>query len=132
MLKLHAEAELEKAKPALLSAIKAVAELSKDDIAELKKVNRPTDAVQLALKCTLVFLKAPATDWPTAQRTMADIKFLDRLINYEKDQITPQLLSKIIAITSQKEFNIEVMTRASKAAGGLAKWCYAIRLYAEA
>mgnify|MGYP002635832560 CR=1 FL=1 len=63
---------------------------------------------------------------------MADMKFLDRLKTYEKDLITPAMLSKIKKITESAEFNVEAMTRASKAAGGLARWCYAIRLYAEA
>ena len=49
-------AELEKAKPALVSAIKAVNELNKDDITELKKVNNPVPAVELALRCTLIYL----------------------------------------------------------------------------
>lgn len=93
-------------------------------------MNNPTPAVELALRCTLTYLKSPKVDWPTAQKAMADIKFLDRLRHYEKDQITPQLLQKVKQITSHPDFSPEVMLRASKAAGGLAKWCRAIELYA--
>ena len=124
-------AELEKAKPALISAIKAVNELNKDDITELKKVNNPVPAVELALRCTLIYLGYTKQDWPVAQKALADMKFLDKLRNYEKDSIPDALLARIKHLTEKPEFNIEVMTRASKAAGGLARWCYAIRIYAE-
>jgi len=97
----------------------------------LKKVNNPTPAVELALKCTLIYLGYAKQDWPVAQKSLADMKFLDRLRNYEKDSIPEVLQTKIKNLTEKPEFNIEVMTRASKAAGGLAKWCYAIRIYAE-
>lgn len=88
-------------------------------------------AVELALKCTLIYLGYTKHDWPVAQKALADMKFLDRLRNYEKDSIPEVLLAKIKNLTEKPEFNIEIMTRASKAAGGLAKWCYAIRIYAE-
>lgn len=65
-LKDEADAQVARAKPALLMAEKAVKELSKDDIAELKKVSNPTDAARAALACTLVLLGSKNTDWKTA------------------------------------------------------------------
>ena len=123
---------MEKARPALLSALQAVNELSKDDINELKKVNNPVPAVELALRCTLIYLGYHKPDWPMAQKALADMKFLDRLRNFEKDAVAPKVLNKVKNLTSKPEFNIEQMTKASKAAGGLARWCYSIRLYCEA
>lgn len=38
---------------------------------------------------------------------------------------------KVNSIISKNSFDIDKMTRASKAAGGLAKWCKAIRDYSE-
>jgi cytochrome c-type biogenesis protein CcmH/NrfG len=35
-------------------------------------------------------------------------------------------------LTHKPEFNVDKMVKASKAAGGLAKWCVAIRSYGEA
>jgi predicted nucleic acid-binding Zn-ribbon protein len=55
-LKEEADYQVAKAKPALVAAEKAVNELSKDDITELKKVSNPIKAVSLALECTLVYL----------------------------------------------------------------------------
>ena len=81
-----------KAKPALVAAEKAVNELNKDDITELKKVNNPIKAVSLALECTLVYLGYKSCDWKTAQKALADMKFLERLRNYDRDNIPEKIL----------------------------------------
>jgi len=60
------------------------------------------------------------------------MKFLDKLKNFEKDNVSKKILDKVRNLTSKPEFKIDVMTRASKAAGGLARWCVAIRKYVEA
>jgi len=65
-LKEKSDTELEKAKPALQSALRAVNELNKDDINELKKVNNPVAAVDMALKCTLLYLGFSKPDWSMA------------------------------------------------------------------
>ena len=67
-----------------------------------------------------------------AQKALADMKFLDKLRNFDKESVPTKVLNKVKNLTSKPEFNVEQMTRASKAAGGLARWCYAIRLYVEA
>ena len=59
------------------------------------------------------------------------MKFLERLKTYERDSVPEKVLQKVNALTKSPEFNIEKMQKASKAAGGLAKWCKAIRQYAE-
>ena len=59
------------------------------------------------------------------------MKFLDRLRCYDRDNIPDKMLDKVKNLTNKPEFDINIMTRASKAAGGLAKWCKSIREYAE-
>jgi len=130
-LKDEADYQVAKAKPALLAAEKAVNELSKDDIGELKKVNNPIKAVSLALECTLVYLGYKSCDWKTAQKALADMKFLDRLRSYDRDNIPEKILQKVKTLTRSADFNTDRMVKASKAAGGLAKWCKAIREYGE-
>ena len=130
-LKEEADYQVAKAKPALVTAEKAVNELSKDDITELKKVSNPIKAVYLALECTLVYLGYKSFDWKIAQKALADMKFLERLRTFDRDGIPDKILQKVKTLTRSADFNIERMTKASKAAGGLAKWCKAIREYGE-
>ena len=65
-VKEEAEAKLNSAKPALVAAEKAVNELSRDDINELKQVKSPPPAVEPALQATLIYLGHHKYDWPTA------------------------------------------------------------------
>jgi len=58
--------------------------------------------------------------------------FLDRLRSYERDAVPPETLAKVKAMTNKPDFNVDRMTKASKAAGGLARWCVAVRDYAHA
>mgnify|MGYP006126786733 FL=1 len=61
-----------------MAAEKAVSELSKDDITELKKTIAPNSAVKLALECTLVYLgNLGKFDWPKTQKVLAQMNFLD-------------------------------------------------------
>jgi len=59
------------------------------------------------------------------------MKFLERLKTYERDSVPDKVLQKVKTLTKSPEFSIEKMQKASKAAGGLARWCKAIREYAE-
>lgn len=87
MIKRDAEEQLAKAKPHLEKAEQIVNSLNKDDITDLKSTKQPTEHVMLALKCVLLYLQYDKPDWPKAQRAMADIKFLDKLKTYNKDNI---------------------------------------------
>jgi hypothetical protein len=86
---------LNKAKPALLASEKAISELSKDDINELKKVNNPVPAVLLALECTLIYLGFTKLDWSTAQKALADMKFLDKLKSYDRNSVPDNIFNKV-------------------------------------
>jgi len=131
-LKEEAEAMLNKAKPALVAAEKAVNELSRDDINELKAVKQPPPAVEPALQATLIYLGHTKYDWPTAQKALADMRFLDRLRNYDREAVPENIFNKVSNLTAKPSFDIDKILKASKAAGGLAKWCKAVRDYAEA
>lgn len=66
------------------AANKAVDSLDKNDVADLKQTKNPTIQTEVALKCILTYLGYSKPDWPTAQKTMADIGFLGRIKNYDK------------------------------------------------
>jgi len=85
----------------------------------LKKVNNPVPAVLLALECTLIYLGFTKLDWSTAQKALADMKFLDKLKSYDRNSVPENIFNKVNNIISKNAFDIEKMTKASKAAGGL-------------
>lgn len=124
--------ELDKAKPALMSAHKAVDELSRDHINELKQFSSPTPPVELTLRCTLYYLGEAKPDWPKAQKALADMRFLERLKGFNKNEVPDKILKKVNKLLAMEEFDLAKIQRASKAAGGLAQWCKALSYYAEA
>lgn len=63
---------------------------------------------------------------------ISDIKFLDRLKNYDNKNIPQKTLLQVRQMISQDNFNPNEMMGKSKVAGGLAKWCKAMYQYAEA
>lgn len=63
---------------------------------------------------------------------MADIGFLGKIRGYDKEHIDPKIMEKVKKIVTDKiNFNIDRITQANRAAGGLAKWCVALYRYVE-
>lgn len=134
-LRIENEKELEKCKPALEEAERAINELSKDNITELRTFVAPPKVVELALRCVFLFLghnvKADF-EWSWAKTILADLRFLDYLKKYDKQKIPHSTLMKVKPIILSSQFDPADMTLKSKVAGGLAKWCKATYEYAEA
>ena len=109
LLKQEAERELSNAIPALEQAQKAVDSLSKDDITELKKTANPNKGTEIALECTLLYLGFSKPDWPLAQKELSKIDFLNRVKNYDKENIPEKILKKVKKIVNdRKNFKISL------------------------
>lgn len=80
----------------------------------------------------MTYLGYNKPDWPTAQKVMADVSFLNRIRQFDKEKMDPKMLEKVRKIVTDKAtFNIEAITKSNRAAGNLAKWCYALYRYSE-
>lgn len=62
-LKKENDVELAKCKPALEEAERAVNDLNKDNITELKTFKQPPMVVELAIGCVFLYLGYPKTEW---------------------------------------------------------------------
>ena len=56
---------------------------------------------------------------------------MEKLKTYDRDAVPEKILKKVKELTKHADFKLEAMEKSSKAAAGLAKWCKAIREYAE-
>ena len=56
---------------------------------------------------------------------------MEKLKTYDRDAVPEKILKKVKELTKHADFKPEAMEKSSKAAAGLAKWCKAIREYAE-
>lgn len=68
--------------------------------------------------------------WPVSKSLISDINFLDKLRNYDKDNIQPKIVEKIRKMyLPNPEFTPEKVKSASSAAEGLCKWVRAMENY---
>lgn len=63
--------------------------------------------------------------WAPSKRVLGDMKFLESLIAFDKDNIHPMIMKKITErILSDENFDPEKIKFASTAAEGILLWCY--------
>ena len=129
ILKEDAEAELKEALPALQEATEALKVLKKDEITVIKGFVAPPAVVEKTLKAVLILLGSDKTDWETAKKTMTDMKFLDKLKNYNVDNVPERILRKLREVVTAKDFDPEEIFRKAPPAASLAKWAIAVNTY---
>lgn len=68
--------------------------------------------------------------WKPSLRILTDIKFLDSLINFDKDNIPERIMTKIrTTILTNPNFDPERIRQVSTACEGLCKWVFALSEY---
>jgi dynein heavy chain len=68
--------------------------------------------------------------WGPAQKILlADPKFMTHLIEYDKDNITDDIIAKVTPYTDMDTFQPDIIKKASVAAAGLCKWVHAMITY---
>ncbi|CAG5101569.1 Similar to DNAH7: Dynein heavy chain 7, partial [Cotesia congregata] len=142
-LKIECEADLASALPVLEEALKALDTLKPKDISLVKTMKNPPAGIKLVMAAVCVMLnippdRKPSPDtgkivldyWKPSKKLLSDIKFLDSLKNYDKDNIPLQIIETIKRIyLTDKNFEPRVVAKASQAAEGLCKWVRAMILY---
>ncbi len=137
-MKKECEDDLSVAIPLLESAMKALNTLKKSDLDEVKNMKSPPSGVKLVMAaCCVMFKVKPQkkdgeTDYwtPAKKELLGDMKFLQRLKDYDKDHISPKIIKTLRkSYVNNPEFEPERIKRASVAAFGLCKWVTAMEAY---
>ncbi len=126
-----AEAELKKAEPALLAAQSAVESLDKNSINEIKSYANPPQDVATVMSAVMIMLGKEPT-WLSAKKELANPKFVDFIMQYDKENIPQKTLKAIEKYTKLENFNPEFVGQKSSAAGKLCLWVRSIEDYAKA
>lgn len=98
-----AEAELKKAEPALIAAQEALESLDKKYIAEIKSFASPPVDVATVMSSVMIVLGKDPT-WASVKKELADPKFVDKIMNFDKDNISQKTLKAIEKYTKQENF----------------------------
>jgi dynein heavy chain len=126
-----AQRDLDRALPALESAVKALNSLTKADITEVKSFTNPPNAVRIVMEAVCVLL-GEKENWETAKKLLGRSDFMDLLQNYDKDNIAESRLKKLRKqYINAEEMQVEVIQKVSKAGTGLCLWARAMDVYAD-
>ncbi|KAJ2157684.1 dynein heavy chain [Coemansia sp. RSA 552] len=126
-------ADLERAEPAVAEAQRAVTNIKKQQLTELRAMANPPAAVKLAMESVCTLLGHRQTDWKSLQSIIRRDDFIASIVNFDTDrQMTRTLRAHMRRqYLERPEFNFETINRASKACGPLAKWVVAQVEFAE-
>lgn len=132
--------DLAQAVPVLEDALQALNTLKPADITLVKSMKNPPSAVKLVMAAVCVMKAVPPDRindaasgkkiidyWGPSKRILGDMGFLQSLKDYDKDDISPEIMKKIRKdFIPHKDFQPHVVAKASSAAEGLCKWIKAI------
>ncbi|XP_033843048.1 dynein axonemal heavy chain 7 [Periophthalmus magnuspinnatus] len=143
-IKDECDADLAEAMPILESALAALNTLTPQDITVVKSMKSPPTAVKLVMEaiCILKGIKPDRIPdpsgsgkkvedfWGPAKKLLGDMRFLQSLHEYDKDNIPPQLMTVIRnKYITNPDFVPEKIRTASAAAEGMCKWVCAMDKY---
>ncbi|XP_077435277.1 dynein axonemal heavy chain 7 isoform X3 [Vanacampus margaritifer] len=142
-IKDECEADLAVAMPILASALSALDTLTQNDITLVKSMKSPPSGVKLVMEAICILKKIkpdrvvdPASGkkvedyWGPAKKLLGDLKFLQSLREFDKDNIAANIMVVIRdRYISNPDFVPEKIRTASTAAEGLCKWVCAMDKY---
>ncbi|KAI9175897.1 hypothetical protein H9P43_006261 [Blastocladiella emersonii ATCC 22665] len=138
-----AQRDLDEALPALAAALESLNSLSKNDVIEIRSMQRPPEGVKLVMEavCIMKGLKPKKVDgdkpgkkvddyWEVGKALLSEpAKFLDSLMTYDKDNIPEAVVTKIKPYIDNPDFAVEVISKVSKAATSICAWARAMEKY---
>ncbi|XP_028914074.1 dynein heavy chain 3, axonemal isoform X2 [Ornithorhynchus anatinus] len=143
-IKDECEGDLAEAMPALEAALAALDTLNPSDITLVKSMQNPPGPVKLIMEsiCVMKGMKPERKPdpsgsgkmiedyWGTSRKILGDLKFLDSLKTYDKDNIPVAVMKRIRErFIDHPDFQPAVIKNVSSACEGLCKWVRAMEVY---
>lgn len=127
-----ANEDLKKTMPILEAANEAVGGLTKKDIGEVRAYATPPKEIMNVMSAVLTVLGKPNADWPAVKKEMTDPKFMDRIVNLDRDHMSEATMKRIEAFTRKDNFLPAILLGKSVVAGALCAWVRAVEEYHKA
>ena len=122
------QADLDEALPAYYSALKALDQLDKKQIQEVKSFANPPRMVGVVMEAVCI-LHGKKAAWDEGKKLLNDMKFLDNLKTYDKDNIKPKYIRLLKPYMKMEDFTPEKIKSVSQAATSLCMWVHAMVKY---
>ncbi|KAA0196090.1 Dynein heavy chain 1 axonemal [Fasciolopsis buskii] len=138
-----AQRDLDEAMPALYESLEALKSLNKNDIIEVRAMMRPPEGVRLVIETVCIMKdvkpKKVAGDkpgvkvddyWEPGKSLLQDPgKFLESLLNYDRDNIPETVINKIKPYVESESFMPAAIAKVSKACTSICLWVRAMYKY---
>ncbi|XP_040889376.1 dynein heavy chain 1, axonemal [Toxotes jaculatrix] len=138
-----AQRDLDEALPALDAALTSLKSLNKNDVTEVRAMQRPPQGVKLVIEavCIMKGIKPkkvpgekPGTKiddyWEPGKGLLQDPgKFLDSLFKYDKDNIPDNVINLVQPYIDNEEFQPASIAKVSKACTSICQWVRAMHVY---
>ncbi|POI28340.1 hypothetical protein CIB84_007910, partial [Bambusicola thoracicus] len=143
-IKDECEGDLAEAMPALEAALEALDTLNPSDVSLVKSMQNPPGPVKLVMESICVMKgtkperkpdpsgsgKMIEDYWGPSRKILGDLKFLESLKTYDKDNIPPAVMKRIRErFIDHPDFQPAVIKNVSSACEGLCKWVRAMEVY---
>jgi len=127
------ERELAEIQPIVESAQKAVGNIKKDHLNELKSLKMPPEPISDVLSAVLRLMGNSENSWVSMKRFLGEGSVITNLINFNPRRITPEIRADIKHHVSRHASSFEpaVIGRASLAAAPMAAWVTSLLQYSE-
>ena len=89
-----AHRNLEHALPSLEAALQAVSTIDKGELNDLRSMKNPPELSQHVMEAVCILLGMKA-DWNAAKNAMADSLFVQKLLEFDKDNIPEQVSKRV-------------------------------------
>ncbi|XP_061640432.1 dynein axonemal heavy chain 1 isoform X2 [Phyllopteryx taeniolatus] len=138
-----AQRDLDEALPALEAATNSLKSLNKNDVTEVRAMQRPPHGVKLVIEAVCIMKDAkpkkvpgekPGTKvddyWEPGKVLLQDPgKFLDSLFGYDKENIPERVITLVQPYIDNEEFQPAAIAKVSKACTSICQWVRAMHLY---
>ncbi|XP_051768758.1 dynein axonemal heavy chain 1 [Ctenopharyngodon idella] len=138
-----AQKDLNEALPALDAALASLQSLKKNDVIEVRALQRPPQGVKLVIEavCILKGIKPKKVAgkklgekvddyWDAGKGLLQDPgRFLEGLFKYDKDNIPDSVIKQVQPYIDNPEFQPDSIAKVSKACTSICQWVRAMHLY---
>ncbi|XP_036367019.1 dynein heavy chain 1, axonemal-like isoform X1 [Octopus sinensis] len=138
-----AQRDLSEALPALEEALASLKTLNKNDVVEVRAMQRPPDGVRLVIDavCIMKSVKPKRVPgekvgskvddyWEPGKALLQDPgKFLESLLKYDKENIPEETIKKISPYMEDEAFTPHAISKVSKACTSICQWVRAMYKY---
>ncbi|KAJ8395762.1 hypothetical protein AAFF_G00029990 [Aldrovandia affinis] len=138
-----AQKDLDEALPALDAALKSLKSLNKNDVTEVRAMQRPPQGVRLVIEAVCIMKgmrpkkvpgEKPGTRvddyWEPGKSLLQDPnRFLDSLLKFDKENIPGSVIRLVQPYIDNEEFQPVSIAKVSKACTSICQWVRAMHMY---